>query len=139
MQKMYILNGKKTNVKSMKGFTLIEVLIAVAIIAVGFFGVYNLHIQTIRASNAVRFHLKAPRLAKMKISELDSELGSLIESSGDFGEENSGYSWKVIPGEIETEESGAVASALLKYDLEVFNESSSYIITVYRYLNKSEK
>lgn len=139
MQKKYITNGKKLNEKSMKGFTLIEVVIAVSIISVGFFGVYSLHLQTIRANSAVRFHLKAPLLAEMKISEIDSGLGSLTESSGDFGDVNSGYLWKVTPGEIETEESGSVAEKLIKYDLDVFNEGSSYGITVYRFFNQSEK
>lgn len=121
------------------GFTLIEVLIAVAIIAIGFFAVYNLHLQSIKASNNVRFHLKAPELAKMKMSEIDSELGELSESSGDFGELSQGYSWKVTPEEIESEEAGDVAGMLVKYNLEVLYENNVYTMTVYRVFNKSEK
>lgn len=143
-----IINWSKMNKKhpkncndtsAMAGFTLIEVIVAVAIIATGFFAVYNLHLQTIRASNTLRFHLKAPELAKMKISEIDSDMENLTESTGDFGELNSGYSWKVIPEEITAETAEGIADKLLKYNLEIFNESSSYTLTVYRFFNKSEK
>lgn len=123
----------------MQGFTLIEVVIAVAIISIGFFGVYNLHLQTIRANNTVRFYLKAPMLANMKISEIDAGLDSLTESSGEFGEAGSGYSWKVTPVETENDESGSVAGNLRQYDLEVFNEGGSYSITVYRFSQDPEK
>ena len=124
-----LYKGIKTN----QGFTLIEVLVAVAIISIGFFGVYTLHIQTIAASNTVRFHLKAPMLAQMKISEFDSTLGELSDSSGTFDENYAGFSWKVIPGEIESESLGSVSEKLVNYELEVFNESSSYSVTVYRF------
>ncbi len=123
--------------KKSGGFTLIEVLVAVAIISVGFFGVYTLHIQTIAANSAVRFHLQAPVLAQMKISEFDST-DDLSDATGDFGEDYPGLSWKVTPGEIESESLGSVSEKLLYYELEVFNDSSSYSVTVYRFLEQTD-
>ncbi len=128
----------KKNRQTDTGFTLIEVLVSVAIISIGFFGVYTLHIQTIAANSVVRFHLKAPFLAQMKISELDSSLSELSESTGDFGDEHPGFSWKVVPGEIESESLGAVSEKLIQYELEVFNDSADYSITVYRFPIYSE-
>jgi len=139
MNKKHPKNGNENDTSAVAGFTLIEVLVAVAIIATGFFAVYNLHLQSIRASNTVRFHLKAPELAKMKISEIDSDLGDITESTGDFGDLSQGYSWKVTLLEMESETVGPIVDQLVKYNLEILNESNSYTLTVYRYFNKSEK
>lgn len=132
-------NSSKKKPFNRAGFTLVEVVIAVAIIATGFFAVYNLHLQSIRANSHVRFHLKAPELAKMKISEVDSDLENIAESAGDFGDLSPDYSWKITPEEMESETAGEVAGQLVKYNLEILNAANSYTLTVYRVISKSEK
>lgn len=137
MQKCVCKSGPVEK-KSIRGFTLIEVLVAVSVITIGFFGIYSLHLQSIAGGNTIRFYLKAPLLAEKKISEIDADLAELTESSGDFEGKSAGYSWKVTPAELELEDLGSSAEKLKKYDLEIFNESSSYLITVYRFFNESE-
>lgn len=122
--------GKKNG-----GFTLLEVLVALTIIAIGFFGIYNLHIQTISAAESVRFYMKAPMLARMKIAEIDSSGGAeLSEESGIFEDDFSEFSWKIVPREIESETLGeATTEKLVCYDLEIFNSSGSYTVGIYRF------
>lgn len=122
------------------GFTLLEVLIAVAIIAFGFMGVYSLHLETISVSNRIQFYIKAPMLAKKKIADMESQSDEFSEESGDFGEDFAGYAWKVSEEEVELESLGTTAEKLKKFNLEIIlNEGeNSYSVTVYRYVVKTE-
>lgn len=115
------------------GFTLVEVLVALAVVGIGFFGIYNLHIQTIAASESVRFYLKAPMLARMKIAEIDSSEGEITEDSGDFGEEFAEFSWALVPEDVESETLGEVSNKLACYGLTVSGGGGSYGIKVFRF------
>ncbi len=128
-----------TKVTHDSGFTLVEVLVAVAIITIGFFGIYSLHIQSIAANSTIRFHLKAPMLAQQKMSEFDTALSDVSEASGEFDGDFAGFSWKTTPKEIESETLGSASEKLVSYDLEIFDDSSSYMINVYRYSEQTTK
>ncbi len=61
------------------GFTLLEVMVAVAIIAIAFTSVLKLHTQTISMNMAANFYAKAPLLAQKLISEW--ETGMTLEET----------------------------------------------------------
>ncbi|MBU1170459.1 MAG: prepilin-type N-terminal cleavage/methylation domain-containing protein [Proteobacteria bacterium] len=123
------------------GFTLLEVVIAMAIIATGFIAVYSLHIQTLAVSNSVRFYTKAPLLAQKKMSELESNLSQLSDSSGDFGDDYTGYAYKVTVSDIENEILGESAVKMKKIELQIgLNEGeNSYDVTAYRFAGSDER
>ncbi|MBI5833023.1 MAG: type II secretion system minor pseudopilin GspI [Armatimonadetes bacterium] len=77
------------------GFTLLEVLVAVAVLAIGFVGVLQVVAQCESRSRDNRDRAEALRLAESKLNELsvqtDLQPGS---DEGDFGAENSRFSWK---------------------------------------------
>jgi len=85
-------------------FTLLEVLVAVAVLAVGFVGVLQVVAQCQTRSRDNRDRAEALRLAESKINELSvqSELEPGMEE-GDFGDENSRFSWQQRIEETETE------------------------------------
>ena len=87
--------------RSVAGFTLLEVLVALAIIAIVFVSVLRLQGQTISMDDSVRFYSVAPFLAQAKMSEVISNPSEYTGgSSGDFGDDAPGYSWQVNIDEI---------------------------------------
>jgi len=56
---------------SAAGFTLLETMVAVSIIAIVLVSIYKLHIQTISMNITAKFYATAPFLAQEKISELE--------------------------------------------------------------------
>ncbi len=77
------------------GFTLLEVLVAVAVLAIGFVGVLQVVAQCQARSRDNRDRAEALRLAESKLNELSvqSELEPGTDQ-GDFGTENPRFSWR---------------------------------------------
>ena len=77
------------------GFTLLEVLVSLAIIATVLVSIIRLQGQTISMNETVRFYSLAPFLAQARIAQIRMEPGSFMgEDSGDFGPDFSGYTWQ---------------------------------------------
>ena len=77
------------NKSDQKGFTLLEIMVAVAIIAIAFTSVLKLHTQTVAMNIASNFYAKAPLLAQKIISEWEMGLatnGSILPLSDSFEE-----------------------------------------------------
>jgi general secretion pathway protein I len=118
------------------GFTLLEVMVAMSIIAIVLLAVYRLHSQTLMMNYSARFYTTAPLLAQQKLSELElSESDELIDASGNFGEDHAGYGWEVSIGSIESEQIKTAAEYLKRIDLKItFNQDElAYTLRTYRY------
>jgi prepilin-type N-terminal cleavage/methylation domain-containing protein len=126
---------------SSRGFTLLEVVISVAIIATGFFAVYSLHIQTLAAAEDVRFYIKAPLLAQTRLAEAEGSVKDMADGSGDFGEDYEGYTWKMKVGDVTNEILGTTSEKMKKIELQIIlNEGeNTYDITAYRYAEPTDK
>ncbi len=89
---------------SEKGFTLLEVLVALSVIAIAMISVIRLQSQTIGMSEAVKFYSVAPFLAQAKITDaLMDPQAYRGGASGGFGEDHPGFSWQVEINENEPE------------------------------------
>ena len=81
------------------GFTLVEVLVATVIIAIGLLGALTAFSMASRVT-AVSTHdtlvsvLAQQRLAEIRALAMSDELPE-GQSSGDFGDQHPGYSWRV--------------------------------------------
>ncbi len=83
------------------GFTLLEVLVSVAVIAMVLVSIIRLQGQTILMNQSFRFYTLAPLLAQAKLSEfLEDPTGMEASSSGDFGEDYSGYTWEINTADL---------------------------------------
>jgi general secretion pathway protein I len=76
------------------GFTLLEVMLAMAILAITLVAVFQSQSQSISMMARSRFDTAAPLLAQGKMAEIEAiaSAGATSES-GDFGEDYPAYSW----------------------------------------------
>ncbi|MCF8025718.1 MAG: prepilin-type N-terminal cleavage/methylation domain-containing protein [Desulfobacteraceae bacterium] len=87
---------RPVNKSDPKGFTLMEVLVALSIIAIALISVIRLQGQTIGMCEAVKFYSSAPFLAQAKISDAVMDFDSYTGgASGDFEPQYPDLSWKV--------------------------------------------
>jgi type II secretion system protein I len=77
------------------GFTLLELMVALVILALGIVGLMRAVSQGMAATAQIRDVTTATTLAQMKMEELASHVADLpAESSGDFGDEAPAFSWR---------------------------------------------
>ncbi len=109
------------------GFTLLEVMVAVAVMAIVLVAVYRLQSQSIAMNNTARFFMTAPMLAQAKASETAlTPLGDLGGGDGDFGEAFPGYRWSVRVEDVESEALGRGAENLKRVDVTVTLEPDGF-------------
>ena len=113
--------------RSQQGFTLIEIMAAISIIAIVLVSVYKLHAQTIAMSSEIRFYATAPMLAQKKMAEIESKSRQDIsDESGDFGDQFPNYGFNIVINDVESEELGNVAENLKRIDITVSFNNDEY-------------
>ncbi|MFC1829811.1 prepilin-type N-terminal cleavage/methylation domain-containing protein [Thermodesulfobacteriota bacterium] len=139
-------NRKKTKItltrhrfylESDAGFTLMEVMIAVSIMAIVLVSVYKMQAQTISMNYMSEYQTTASLLAQQKIAELEATSPeSMTSDSGDFGDAFPGYRWHVTIDEIESEFFGEIADDIKKMDVIIsLNQNENvYSVRLYRFL-----
>lgn len=121
------------------GFTLLEVMVAMAIMAIVLVSVYRMHSQTLAMNAATRFYTQAPLLAQSKLAQLEIASSELAGGdSGDFGENFPGYSWSVSTEEVSSEILGEIAGGLKRIDIKVSFNSDEYVYSCRTYRFMSE-
>ena len=121
------------------GFTLLEVMVAMAIMAIVLVSVYRMHSQTLTMNSASRFYTLAPLLAQSKMAQLEASPSEIFAGdSGDFGDNYPGYIWRVSTEEVASEVLGESAKDLKRIDLMVSlnNEEYVYNVRTYRYIRE---
>jgi len=122
--------------KSGGGFTLLEVIVAMAIMVTVLVSVYRLHSQSLSMTMASRFYIQAPQLAQQKLAELEAaSLDDLVQDSGDFGENFPGYTWQAAVEDVESELLGEISRDLKRIDVTVaYHENEfTYQVRIYRF------
>ena len=79
-----------------QGFTLLEVMVSLAIIAIAFTAVLKLHSDSIEMLISSRVHTRASELAQYKMTEIEiAGLKNIPFMSGEFGDSAPEYSWNI--------------------------------------------
>lgn len=117
------------------GFTLMEVMVALAILAIALTSIYRLHSQTLTMSYQARFYNQAPLLAEAKLSEMERQgIKDSADNSGDFGERFPNYSWKTRIEEVSSDLIKESRYHLVRIDITVTqNEENTYTLRTYRF------
>ena len=127
--------GRITTESGPRGFTLLEVMVALAVLATTLAVIYQLHGHTMMISSSARFYNLAPMLARSKLSELEQSVyKELADSSGDFGEDYPGYNWSIQIEDVESDLLTAKQYHMARFDVQVSqNEENSYTLRTYRF------
>lgn len=75
------------------GFTLLEVMIAVAILAITLSVLFGSQSQSLSLAAEAKFNTRAAFLLEIKLAELEAGLLEIYDDEGDFGDEYPQYRW----------------------------------------------
>ena len=81
--------------RSDRGFTLLEVMVALAIIATALVTLLGTHLMSLNLAHRHKEQTMATMLARQKMEELlTTSFDSLASEAGDFGSEHPGCKWE---------------------------------------------
>jgi general secretion pathway protein I len=81
-----------------------EVLVALAVLAIALTSIYKLQGRTFLMSSKARFLTIAPQLAQSKLAEIErQEFDDISNGEGVFGEDYPNYTWALSVEELSTE------------------------------------
>ncbi len=120
------------------GFTLLEVMIAVAIMAMALVAAIGSQSQSVSLATEAKFSTTATFLAQSKMADLEAKApGDLFSDAGDFGEDFPGYRWESEVSDVTLEEFPEASKHLKKIVLTVGqseNDKYRYRLEYYRFV-----
>lgn len=124
------------------GFTLLEVMIATAIIAIALVAALGSQSQSVSLANEAKFSTTVAFLAQKKMAELEAEdLEELRSDTGDFGEDFPGYRWESEVGDATLEGFEKVSDHVKRIRLTVYgaqDDGYQYRLNLYRFAPEAD-
>jgi len=119
------------------GFTLLEVMIATAIIAIALVAALGSQSQSVSLANEAKFATTVAFLAQKKMAELEAEeVEDVSSDTGDFGEEFPGYRWESEVSDASLEGFETVSDRIKKIRLTIYraeDDGYQYHLNLYRF------
>jgi general secretion pathway protein I len=123
-----------------RGFTLLEVMVALSIMAIVLMSVYRLQSQTVAMSIESRFYTQASLLARSALNRFEqSTEREFTSSQGDFGRDYPGYQWKITVEDAPSVALGRdISRDMKRIDVLVTlnNSEFSYGFRTYRFIRE---
>jgi type II secretion system protein I len=108
------------------GFTLLEVMVALAILAIVIGSIMRLQSQTISFHYAAKFEGQAPFLAQRKLAEvIQASPTEAVQEKGSFSEDFPGFSWEFSVVPIESEIFGQALTWFQEINITIRNKNES--------------
>ena len=102
------------------GFTLLEVTVAMAIIAIALTAMLSSQSQSLSLANEAKFSTTASLLAQNKVAEFETvKSEDLVSDSGDFGEDFPNYFWEMKVGDVTIPGAEELSDHLKQIDLKI--------------------
>ncbi|MDD5711407.1 MAG: prepilin-type N-terminal cleavage/methylation domain-containing protein [Smithellaceae bacterium] len=116
------------------GFTLMEVMIAMAVLAIALVAAFQLQSQSLSMTDNSRFLTTASLLAQAKMTEFETAPPLNLQSGkGDFGEDYPSFRWQAVVSDTQL-------ASFKKIELTVTDDTradNAYSLTMYRFTGKS--
>jgi len=138
---MLILSNETSPLRNRKAFTLLEVIVAIAIIAISLTTLFSAQSGSISLATEAKFNTNASLLAGLKLAELESGKIEATDSQGDFGEDFPGYTWKLEEQTVSVnvpDLSEIIDKNLRCIDISIFWQEDAYAYTVRYYMRKKD-
>lgn len=122
------------------GFTLLEVMIAVSLLAISLTTLFGSQSQSVSLGSITKFNTQAPLLAQLKLAEFTRTTERPTSDSGDFGDEFPGYQWKMETADANLEASEILSKledTLQRLSLTVSWGDNLYVYEIKSYLLKN--
>lgn len=140
--KIFETKRKSTLMVSEYAFTLLEVMVSLAIIAIALISVLSLQSQGLSLSTKTSFNTTASLLSQYKTAEIEtSRSEDLVSGSGDFGEDFPAYSWRMEVNDVTVDLIEEVSRHLKQIDLVISrddDENYQYEIRLVRFIPETE-
>jgi len=124
------------------GFTLLEVMIALAIIAIALVAALGSQSQSVSLANEAKFTTTVTLLAQGKMAELEAmDAKDLISDGGDFGEDFPGYRWESVITDLAMEGFEEASQHVKRIGLTVSwgeDDRYQYRLTFYRFVPEKD-
>ena len=118
-----------------QGFTLLEVMVAMAIMAIVLVSVYRMQAQTLAMNTATRFYTQAPLLAAGKLAQLEAAATEMSDGqTGDFGDAFAGYRYSISIRDAGVEALGEAGQDLKRLDIIISYNNDEYSYSLRTYL-----
>lgn len=124
-----------------RGFTLLEVMVSLSIIAIALLAVYGNYSHTIAMNTDQQFNTTAPLLAARVAADFENRVpAELADESGNFGPDFDGYQWAVEVETVTSEVLGGLAEDLYSLSISVSfnNEEKIYQCNTLRFVRREE-
>jgi general secretion pathway protein I len=132
----------KSKTQKASGFTLLEVMIATAIIAIALVAALGSQSQSLSLASEAKFATTVAFLAQKKMAELEvQDVKDLSSDSGDFGEDFPGYRWESQVDDPTLEGLEKISDHMKKIGLTVYRAEEAryqYRISLYRFVPEAD-
>lgn len=113
-----------------RGFTLLEIMLAMAILAIAFTAVFQSQSQSISMIGGSRFDTTAPLLAQSEMARIEAiPLREITSGEGNFGDAFPDYTWKVDITETRIDE---LKKITLTVTNNIMKSNNRYDLVLYR-------
>ena len=130
-----------TNDKS-SGFTLLEVMIATAIVAIALVAALGSQSQSVSLANEAKLTTTAAFLVQSKMAELETiDVEELVSDAGDFGEDFPDYRWESEVSDVTVEGFETLTDHVKRITLTVYwGEGDTYQhgLNFYRFVPEAD-
>ena len=118
----------------MTGFTFLEVMISLSLMALLFSVLFKMQTQTVELATSTQFNIVAPALAQQLLTDMEHDLSNWMQPQGDFSPNFPGIHWasEVTESNIEglDDISDTLKNRLKKIQVTITDQSRGHVYSL---------